>query len=135
MRRFIRSTANVQAVVAACAVLGAIAVGASGVAVFRSTGAKGNQSVWHLVFADSATTGYVRVAVVALALYATASSAALLVGRRWMKGLGTGGLQMDDARVSDEVVEELKSRASQAEEARDEAIRIAAEVTRWLNQM
>jgi len=51
-----------------------------------------------------------------------------------LRGLGSDGLQIDDASASDEAVEELKASMQEVEQERDEAIRVAREVTRWLNQ-
>ena len=123
-----------QGFAAAGALFGALVLAASGVAVFRSSRVPDDVSVWRLVFADHATIGFLRLATIAMALYAIASSAALIVGARWLRGLSSSGLQVDEARASDELVEEYKARAQSAEHTRDEAIRMALEVTRWLNQ-
>ena len=116
------------------ALLGAVVLAASGVAVFRSSPVPDDVSVWRLVFADRAAIGFLRLATIALALYAIASSAALVAGGRWLRGLGSGGLQVDDAQASLDAAEELKARVRRAEQTRDEAIRVAEEMTRWLNQ-
>ncbi len=137
MVRFVRGMAKRrlrQGLAASGALFGALVLGASGVAVFRSSRVPDDASVWRLVFSDRATVGFVRLATVALALYAIASSAALVVGGRWLRGLGSGGLQVDDAQASLEAAEELKARVRRAEQTRDEAIRVAEEMTRWLNQ-
>ncbi|MEX2556670.1 MAG: hypothetical protein WEB06_13720 [Actinomycetota bacterium] len=123
-----------QGFAAAGALFGALVLAVSGVAVFRSSRVPDDISVWRLVFADHATTGFLRLATISLALYAIASSAALIVGGRWLRGLSSTGLQMDDARASEGLVDELRARARSAEQARDEAIGVAREVMRWLNQ-
>ena len=122
-----------QGWVAGAALLVAVVLAASGLAVFRSSRPAGG-SVWHLVFSDRATIGFVRLAAVALSLYVIVSSAALIAGGRWLRGLSSSGLQVDDVHASVETVEELKARARTAEQTRDEAVRMAREVARWLNQ-
>jgi len=116
------------------AVLAAFALAAFGLAVFRSSSVLDDASVWRQVFADRATTGFLRAAIIALAVYAIASTAALVVGGRWLRGLSTSGLQVDEVNTSEALVEEYRAMERRAEEARDEMIALAEEMMRWLNQ-
>ena len=123
-----------QGLAAIAAMLAALVIAALGVAVFQPSRVPNDASLWRLVFADRGTIGFLRLATIALAMYAIASAAALIVDGRWLRGLGASGLQVDDAGKSDELVEEWKAKAFRAEQARDQAIAVAREVTRWLNQ-
>lgn len=134
VRKMVMKPRAIQGLAAAGAMLGALALATSGAAVFRNSEVPDDVSVWRLVFSDRATMGFLRLAAIALALYAIASAAALIVGGRWLRGLSSSGLQVDDARASIEAVEQLDARLRTAEQARDEAIRVAWEMTRWLNQ-
>ena len=54
-------------------------------------------SLWQLLLSDHVTLGFVRLAFVMLAAFVIASVPALVVGGRWLKGFGAGGLVADDA--------------------------------------
>jgi hypothetical protein len=54
-------------------------------------------SLWQLLLSDHVTLGFVRLAFVMLAVFVIASVPALVVGGRWLKGFGAGGVIADDA--------------------------------------
>lgn len=55
-------------------------------------------SLWFFLLSDRLTLGFFRLALIGLAAYAIVSIPALIAGRRWIKGFGTGGLSVDDAQ-------------------------------------
>ncbi|MDQ3951960.1 MAG: hypothetical protein M3279_03180 [Actinomycetota bacterium] len=55
------------------------------------------ESALNALLLDRALIGVLRLAIVVVALYGIASVPALVVGGRWAKGLGTGGVLADDA--------------------------------------
>jgi hypothetical protein len=65
-------------------------------------------SFWQLLLADRLTLGFVRLAVVMLAVFVIASVPALIAGGRWLKGFGTGGLTADDAALAVDVIADLR---------------------------
>jgi hypothetical protein len=65
-------------------------------------------SVWQFVLSDRTTLGFVRLAVVALALFVIASVPALVLAGRWLKGLSAGGISADDAEDASEVIGQLR---------------------------
>ena len=94
---------------------------------------KNKPSFWQLLLADRLTLGFVRLGVVMLAVFVIASIPALVVGGRWLKGLGTGGFAADEAAVVagalDEANEELERTRKELEAVtreRDEALAAAA---------
>ena len=54
-------------------------------------------SLWQFLLSDRPTLGFVRLALVAAALFVVASIPALVVGGRWLKVFGASGLTADDA--------------------------------------
>lgn len=68
-----------------------------------------NPSVWEVLINDQWIQGTVRLGLVAVVAYVVGSVPALLIGRRWMKGLGTSGLAADEARNIDEIIEDYES--------------------------
>jgi hypothetical protein len=55
--------------------------------------------VLNALLQDPVIIGVLRLAIVVAALYAIASVPALIVGGRWAKGIGSGGIVADDVRV------------------------------------
>lgn len=106
-------------------------------------------SLWQFILSDRATLGFVRLAFIALGVYALASVPALIVSGRWLKGFGTSGLTADDAAAAktaaaagsdlaemeaqlSEAIREGKAaaeRAAQALRERDEALETLRLVT------
>jgi hypothetical protein len=93
---------------------------------------KNSPSFWQLLLGDRLTLGFVRLGVVMLAVFVIASVPALVVGGRWLKGLGTSGLTADDAAVVagalDKTKEELERATKELEavkKERDEALAVA----------
>jgi hypothetical protein len=94
-------------------------------------------SLWQLLLSDHVTLGFVRLALVMLAVFVITSIPALVAGGRWLKGFGAGGLVADDAadlrdeldktkRELDEVTRKLRA----AREERDEAITVSRQLRR-----
>ncbi|MGH2788734.1 MAG: hypothetical protein ACRDJV_12670 [Actinomycetota bacterium] len=81
-------------------------------------------SIWEVMLLDRLMIGFLRIGVVAVSLYVIVSVPALVISRRWMKGLSTAGLTADDARTADTTIEELQDelRATQ-EELQDQVTR------------
>ena len=75
-------------------------------------------------FSDRATLGFIRAALVMLAIYVIGSLAALLVSGRWIRSIGRGGLETDPARSIEERIAELEKEAKIANERRDELARL-----------
>jgi hypothetical protein len=67
-------------------------------------------SIWQYLLSDPTTLGFVRLGIIALALFIIASVPALIIAGRWMKGLGTGGISADDAASARVSIEELQGR-------------------------
>lgn len=66
-----------------------------------------------LLLGDRVLVGMLRLAIFAGAVYGIASIPALIVGGRWVKGLGTTGILVDDARAeADLAVEDSKLRVA-----------------------
>jgi len=107
--------------------VGAVAA-ATGIWLFRpSSGtAPGSGSFWRVLLADRATLGFLRLAVLMGALYVVASAAALIVGGRWIRSIGSGGFEAD-ARIADERMAALERRYEQVREDRDRARRLLQE--------
>jgi hypothetical protein len=53
-------------------------------------------SLWQLLLADRVTLGFVRLGLVLASVFVVASVPALIVGGRWLRGIGTSGLSADD---------------------------------------
>jgi hypothetical protein len=113
-----------QFAAAAIAVSAAVAAGAATVWVFRRAGAQTSQSVWHQLFSDRATLGFVRAAVIMLAIYTIGSLAALLASGRWIRSIGRGGLETDSAYSIEEQIAGLERKVRQADSDRERAERL-----------
>jgi hypothetical protein len=106
-----------QWLAAGFAILTASLIAVSGSWVFRSRAVGSpDASLWRFLFVDGSTAGFVRLALIAISLYAIGSVAALVVGGRWMKALGAGGFHADEARESDQIIAELNARLEAHEE-------------------
>lgn len=57
----------------------------------------GEPSLAQLLFADPLTRGFARLAIAVITLYAVASIPALVVAGRWIRGLNTSGMEVDEA--------------------------------------
>lgn len=79
-------------------------------------------SLWNLILSDRWTLGFVRLAVLLLAVYAIASVVALITAGRWIKGFGTAGLSADDD------IAPVAAARSELMEAKDLAERIKVEL-------
>ncbi len=84
------------------------------------------------MFSDHVTLGFVRLGLALLALFVVASVPALIVGGRWIKAFGTGGLTADDAASANVELENAKKKLDDlaleldaAREERDRAIEMA----------
>jgi hypothetical protein len=89
-------------------------------------------TLWQLMFSDHVTLGFVRLGLALLALFVVASVPALIVGGRWIKAFGTGGLTADDAASANVELENAKKKLDDlaleldaAREERDRAIEMA----------
>lgn len=101
-----------QWLAAGLAIFIASLIAGTGTWVFRAKATTApDSSTWQVLFSDSSTTGFVRLAVIAVSLYAIGSVAALVAGGRWMKALGAGGFHADEARASDQTIAELNARS------------------------
>lgn len=86
---------------------------------------------------DPVIIGVLRLAIVVAALYAIASVPALIVGGRWAKGIGSGGILADDvaaipfesARLRHEIAE-LESQNESLIAERDELLSLVDDETR-----
>lgn len=94
-------------------------------------------SLWQFILSDRATLGFVRLALIALGIYALASVPALIVSGRWLKGFGTTGLTADDAaaaatrsQAADRDLGEMKQRLQEAIREGEEATERAAQALR-----
>jgi len=117
------TSTSIQRTAAGVAVVTAIALSASGVFVAQTS----DVSTWRLLLSDRMTLGLVRLAVISLALYVISSVAALAVAARWMKALGTGGLEADEPRLVDDRLDRLETQLHAAEAQREEAFRLLRE--------
>ncbi len=63
-------------------------------------------SLWQLMLSDDITLGFVRLALVLLAVFVVASVPALILGGRWLKGFGTTGLTADDVADAGSALQE-----------------------------
>src|SRR6266508_4904512 len=62
-------------------------------------------SFWNYLLADRVTLGFVRLGIVALAVFLLLSTVALALAARWLKGFGTAGMAADDADLADALLE------------------------------
>lgn len=86
---------HAQMVIAAAAVLVSLILAVAGVAMFQSSDPRAG-SVWKLVVSDRLTLGFVRVAVIAAAIYVIASFPALILAGRWIRSVGPAGVTTDE---------------------------------------
>ena len=102
-RGLVQAAAAGIAVVAVVAVVAASTVAATQHWVFAETlpVRKKDPSLAQLVLADRATVGFIRLAIVLLAVYVIASVPALVIAGRWSKGFSTTALTADDAVAAD----------------------------------
>lgn len=77
------------------------------------------RSVTQLLLGDRILVGVLRLGILVSALYGIASVPAQIVGGRWVKGLGTTGIVVDDARVEANLTVERSRRELEALRARD----------------
>jgi hypothetical protein len=66
-------------------------------------------SLWQLLLADRVTLGFVRLAIVLASVFVVASVPALIVGGRWLRGFGAGGVTADDAADGTAAVGQLRT--------------------------
>lgn len=111
---------------AAVAIVG-IAVGCAVAKVWVfGNGRNSAKSVWTLIISDRWTLGFLRVAIVALGLYAAASVAALIASGRWIMALSTTGFEADDPQAVDRLAS-LEARTRELRQERDQAYRLLEE--------
>lgn len=60
------------------------------------------------ILTDRITLGFLRLAIVAFALFVFVSVPALMLAGRWAKGIGTAGVTVDDAEQAKESLKELQ---------------------------
>jgi hypothetical protein len=118
-----------QEVAAAATLIAAFVIAGQEKWVFAKTlpvTRRGNPSFTQQIFSDRATIGFVRFAIVLLALYVIASVPALLVGGRWLRGLSRPSVAAGDA-VADGaiVIADLKSKLKTVQAERDLAKALA----------
>jgi hypothetical protein len=125
----------VQRVSAAIAVVLAIFLAAESAWPFDASRPKlpEKPSLWQLLLSDHVTLGFVRLAIVMLAVFVVASVPALVAGGRWLKSFGAGGLVADDGadlrralEASERQVERTTRDLKAARKERDEAVALAA---------
>jgi hypothetical protein len=89
----------VQLATGTAAVAGAILLAAQRAWPFDASRPKlpARPSLWQLLLSDHVTLGFVRLAFVMVAVFIVASVPALVVGGRWLQGLGAAGFIADDA--------------------------------------
>jgi hypothetical protein len=92
-------------------------------------------SLWQLLLSDQLTLGFVRLAFVMLAVFVIASVPALVVGGRWLKSFGAGGLIADDAadlcgalEATQRDLERKTRRLEAVTKERDEAVALVEEL-------
>ena len=127
----------VQLVSAAAAVVLAILLVAQSAWPFDASRPKlpARPSLWQLLLSDQLTLGFVRLAFVMLAFFVIASVPALVVGGRWLKSFGAGGLIADDAadlrgalQATQRDLERKTRRLEAVTKARDEAVALVEEL-------
>lgn len=106
-----------QFIAAGLVALAAIGLSLSSAWVFRSRPATTpDESVWRLLLSDRTTVGFVRLALIGIALYALVSIAALVVGGRWIRVFGAGGFEADAVATSEEIIADLRDRLARDQE-------------------
>lgn len=80
-------------------------------------------SLWYFLLSDRLTLGLVRLGTIAVAIYAIISVVALIIGGRWIKAFGTGGLTIDDVQKVEDSDKALADMTKQRDEWRDIARR------------
>ena len=92
-------------------------------------------SLWQLLLSDQLTLGFVRLAFVMLAVFVIVSVPALVVGGRWLKSFGAGGLIADDPadlrgalEATQRDLERKTRRLEAVTKARDEAVALVEEL-------
>jgi hypothetical protein len=98
-----------------------------GVWLFHPPATSSGSSVWRLIVSERWTLGFVRLAIVALALYAASSVAALIATGRWIRTLSTAGFESDAPSDADKQLEALEARLRDMENQRDQAFRLLRE--------
>ena len=116
------SAAGFAAAVLAISIVSITAV--MGAGTFRSSEPRDDGSFWHRLFADRATVGFVRAALVVFAVYVVASGAALITTGRWIRSVKTTGFDVDDPRELNEMISALRAENETARKERDEAQRL-----------
>jgi hypothetical protein len=82
------------------------------------------ESIWRLLLTDRATVGFIRSAVIMVALYVVASVAALAASGRWINKVKTTGIEADAAQDADATITRLREQLRLAERERDESNRL-----------
>jgi hypothetical protein len=78
--------------------------------------ARGNDpSIWEVLIYDRAILGFLRAGIVAVVTYVGASVFALVIARRWMKGLGKAGLTTDAAGKTEDTIADLRKTVADQE--------------------
>lgn len=78
-----------------------------------------NPSIFEVLLFDRLMIGFIRAGLVGVVIYVVISIPALVVDRRWMKGLSTAGLTADEARKGDQSIEELQATLRETQEELD----------------
>jgi hypothetical protein len=119
-----------QEIAALATVVAAFVIGWEGKWVFAKTlpVTKKNPTFAQQIFSDRATIGFVRFAIVVLALYVIASVPALVVGGRWLFGSRTRRAVADDVIADGAVViADLTNKVRKLQSERDAAQSLADE--------
>ena len=69
-------------------------------------------SIWQYLLSDRYVLGFVRLALVALALYVVLSVPALVIAARWAKGIGSHGVAADEAEEATKTLEDYEEELS-----------------------
>lgn len=80
-------------------------------------------SIFEVLLNDRVMIGIIRAAIVAVAGYVVLSVPALVVDRRWMKGLGSSGLAADEVRRGDRSIQELQETLADTQRQLDDQVR------------
>ncbi|MEX2556681.1 MAG: hypothetical protein WEB06_13780 [Actinomycetota bacterium] len=100
---------------------------AARVGTFRESGSPSG-SFWHRLLMDRTTVGFVRAAVVMVAIYVIASGAALVAGGRWLRSMKATGFEVDASNHGEITIASLEQQLRDTRAERDEAIRLLKEV-------